>query len=402
MAVLTKDFYDNQSRGASILEVVLAMAIIALATPFVYNQINQSNQTIKNIAIAKQIISVRDNALNFVRMNQDKWPDTAQIRLTAEELQMISPDAVAGFIDKYVLTGATTTDVYLAFDLDSSDLQINKIASHIGTDSAVVGGDGVAYSDMWAVAAPDFAPGDLIYRISRDIVGEDTSKYLHRATSGEDNLNVMMRDLDMAQYNIYNVSALDAKSADIRNGNAAFVKSPIVSANEVYFSGGANVDGQNIELGNLRVSGDVSGFRNIYAQNVNGNQYTTVGRIITDRANIYEKINVSQNLTLKSESSRTISGFTGVSVNTVLTSYLSTEEIIFYENFGLTISGELLMSSIQPLKIGNWVFPSTRPPEFSKFNLTRAQKPDAPNQTAFQEILRADWQQQAMIQRAYK
>ena len=168
MAVLTKDFYDKQSRGASILEVVLAMAIIALATPFVYNQINQSNQTIKNIAIAKQIISVRDNALNFVRMNQDKWPDTAQIRLTAEELQMISPDAVAGFIDKYVLTGATTTDVYLAFDLDSSDLQINKIASHIGTDSAVVGGDGVAYSDMWAVAAPDFAPGDLIYRISRE------------------------------------------------------------------------------------------------------------------------------------------------------------------------------------------------------------------------------------------
>ena len=402
MAVLNKVFYNMQSRGASILEVVLAMAIIALATPFVYNQINQSNKTIKNIAVAKKIISVRDSVLNFVRMNQDKWPDVAQIRLTAEDLQMISPDAVAGFIDKYVLTGATKTDIYLAFDIDGSDLQTNKIASHIGTDAAVVDGSGVAYSDMWAVAAPDFAPGDLIYRVSRDVVGDDTSKYLHRATSGEDNLNVMMRNLDMAQYNIYNISALDAKSADVRNGNATFVKTPIVSANEVYFSGGANVDGQNVELGNVRVSGDISGFRNIYAQNVNGNQYTAVGRIITDRANIYEKISISQNLTLKSDTSRTISSFTGISANTVLTSYLSTEEIIFYENFGLTISGELLMSSIQPLKIGNWVFPSTRPPEFSKFTITRAQKPAMPNQNAFKEILRADWQQQALIQRAYK
>lgn len=397
MAVYNKRFFYHETRGASIIEVVLAMAIVALATPFVYNQINQSNKTIKNIAVAKKIMKSRDSVLNFVRINQDKWPDVAQIKLSPEELNNISTDAVAGFIDKYTVSGATKTDVYLSFDMPESDLQSAKIAQHIGADAAVVGGDGIAYSDTWAVSAPDFVVGDLVYKISRDVVGADTSKYLHRATSGEDELNVMQRDLNMGRYNIYNIATLGAKSANIRNANTTFVDAPIVAANEVYFSGGANVEGQNIQLGNVRVSGDVSGFRNIYAKNLNGNRYTTDGRIITDRATIYESVNVSKDLILKSDSTRTISGFTGISVNTVLTSFVSTEEIIFYDNFGLTISGELLMSTVSPLKIGNWVFPSTRPPEFSDFNISRAKKPAMPNANSFSEILRDGWQESTII-----
>lgn len=397
MAVYNKRFFYHEMRGASIIEVVLAMAIVALATPFVYNQINQSNKTIKNIAVAKKIMKSRDSVLNFVRINQDKWPDVAQIKLSPEELNNISTDAVAGFIDKYTVSGATKTDVYLSFDMPESDLQSAKIAQHIGADAAVVGGDGIAYSDTWAVSAPDFVVGDLVYKISRDVVGADTSKYLHRATSGEDELNVMQRDLNMGRYNIYNIATLGAKSANIRNANTTFVDAPIIAANEVYFSGGANVEGQNIQLGNVRVSGDVSGFRNIYAKNLNGNRYTTDGRIITDRATIYESVNVSKDLILKSDSTRTISGFTGISVNTVLTSFVSTEEIIFYDNFGLTISGELLMSTVSPLKIGNWVFPSTRPPEFSDFNISRAKKPAMPNANSFSEILRDGWQELTII-----
>lgn len=397
MAVYNKRFFYHETRGASIIEVVLAMAIVALATPFVYNQINQSNKTIKNIAVAKKIMKSRDSVLNFVRINQDKWPDVAQIKLSPEELNNISTDAVAGFIDKYTVSGATKTDVYLSFDMPESDLQSAKIAQHIGADAAVIGGDGIAYSDTWAVSAPDFVVGDLVYKISRDVVGADTSKYLHRATSGEDELNVMQRDLNMGRYNIYNIATLGAKSANIRNANTTFVDTPIIAANEVYFSGGANVEGQNIQLGNVRVSGDVSGFRNIYAKNLNGNRYTTDGRIITDRATIYESVNVSKDLILKSDSTRTISGFTGISVNTVLTSFVSTEEIIFYDNFGLTISGELLMSTVSPLKIGNWVFPSTRPPEFSDFNISRAKKPAMPNANSFSEILRDGWQELTII-----
>lgn len=391
MTVFKTKIFSNQNRGASITEVLLAMAIIAIATPFVYNQIAKTNHTIHDIAVARRVMSTRDNTLNFVRMNQDKWPTPAQIRLDETELAAISPDAAAGLIDKYSVNGAVITDVYLAFELADEQLRTNKIARHIGGDAAVVGPDNIAYGNTWAVAAPDFMPGDLVYRISRDVVGTDTSRYLHRATSGEDKLNVMERDLDMARHHVYNVATASAKSARIKNGNATFVDTDSATANTIYFSSGANIDGTDVSVGNLRVSGDMSGFRNVYADNINGDKFTTTGRIITDRATILDSVNVSGDFIVKSDSTRTISGFTGISVNSVATPYISTEEMIFYENFGLTVSGELLMSTTPPLKIGNWVFQSTKPPAFSKFELSRGTLPIAPSRNAFSPLIRSGW-----------
>ena len=392
MTVSRCKIFTNSNRGASITEVLLAMAIVAMATPFVYSRITQTNETIRDISYAKKIISSRDNALNFVRMNQDKWPDVVQIRLDEAELSAISPNAVAGFIDKYNISGAVVTDVYLAFNMAKNDLRANKIAGHIGGDAAVVGADGIAYGNTWAVSAPDFISGDLIYRISRDIAGEDTSKYLHRATSGEDDFNVMMRDLDMAHHHIYNVATVSAESVRARNTSTRFLNSTEVIADNVYFSSGANMNGQDVKIKDLRVSGDTYGFRNIYADNMNGRGYTTKGHIITDRATITGSINVANNLALKSESARTISGFTGISAGMVSTSYISCQEMVFGDNFGLTVSGELLMSSTAPLRIGNWSFPSTKPPSFRRFELSRGKIPSAPINSEFDLLMKSGWQ----------
>lgn len=392
MTVYKWKIFADSNRGASITEVLLAMAIVAMATPFVYSRITQTNETIRDITYAKKIISSRDGALNFVRMNQDKWPDVVQIRLDEAELSAISPNAVAGFIDKYNISGAVITDVYLAFNMAKNDLRANKIASHIGGDAAVVGADGIAYGNTWAVSAPDFISGDLIYRISRDIAGEDTSKYLHRATSGEDDFNVMMRDLDMAHHHIYNVATVSAESVRARNASTRFFNSTDTTADNVYFSSGANMNGQDVKIKDLRVSGDTYGFRNIYADNMNGRGYTTKGSIITDRATITGSVNVANNFVLKSESSRTISGFTGISAGMVSTSYVSCQEMVFGDNFGLTVSGELLMSSTAPLRIGNWSFPSTKPPLFNHFELSRSKIPTAPINSEFDMLMKSGWQ----------
>ena len=392
MTVFKTKIFDTNNAGASITEVLLAMAIVALATPFVYKQIATTNQTIRDIAIAKTIISTRDSVLNFVRTNQDKWPETVQIQLDDTDLASVSPNAFTGFIDKYSAIGTTITDVYLAFKIDDSNLHANKIAKHIGGDAAVVNDNGIAYGNTWAVAAPDFQPGDLIYRITRNISGEDTSKYLHRATSGEDDFNVMMRNLNMNKHHIHNTATIIAESAKINNANAVFVNSESLDAKNIYFSSGANMDGQDVHFGNLRVTGDMYGFRNIYADNLNGSKFTTSGRIITDKASILNSIKVGNNMVVKSDSSRSISGFTIISSNTVLTPFISSEEMIFYDNFGLTVSGELLMSTTPPLKIGNWSFPSTKPPMFSEFEISRAKIPETINQSEFDAILKSGWQ----------
>lgn len=395
MTVFKTKIFTDETCGASVLEVLLALGIVALATPFVYTQISRGTQTVRDIAYAKQIMNVRDNVLNFVRMNQDKWPDVAQIRLDEAELKSISDMPVAGLIDKYSVHGATITDVYLAFEMGDDLMGVSRIASHIGSDAAVVGTDGVAYGSSWAVAAPDFVSGDLVYRIARDVDGSDTSRYLHRATSGQDELNVMFRDLNMGGYNVYNAASVFADSVKSNNATAFFVNADDITAENVYFSSGANMDGGDVFIDSMRVSGDITGFKNIYADKLNGTTYTTSGRIIADKATVVNSINVAHDLVLKSDSTRTISGFSGISTGSVVAPFLSTEEIVFYEDFGLTVSGELLMSTVAPIQIGRWVFPSTTPPKFSKFNITRARVPDMPDASEFDSIMKSGWMQTA-------
>ena len=75
------------------------------------------------------------------------------------------------------------------------------------------------------------------------------------------------------------------------------------------------------------------------------NNITNVIIIYIITAPVSGSINVSGDFVLKSDSSRTIDDFTGITANSVAVPYVSAEEMIFLENFGLTISGELLMST---------------------------------------------------------
>lgn len=386
-----KSFKDDLC-GASIIEVVLAMAIVGLATPFIYNQIARVNQELRYVSAANKIVSVRNGVLNLIRINQGDWPDVAQIELTDEELGSISSNVSSGFIDKYAVSGATVTDAYLAFDMADNVLEANKIAEKIGYDAAVVGPDGIAHGQDWAVGAPNFIEGQIIYKISRDLSGQDRSKYLHRGSSGDEHLNQMQRDLDMGGNEISDVGSVIANSAKIQNTNVTFVDIEDLYSNSVYFSSGANMDGANVNINSLRVTGDTTGFKNIVADTFNNKGHTTTGRIITDKATINNKIDVSKDFVLKSDSVRTISGFTVMSANSAFVPFVSTDEMIFYNNYGLTVTGELLLSSNAPLKIGNWSFPSNNLPTFRQFTLSRANINPAPTSRDFPAMYNSAWQ----------
>ena len=367
------------------------MAIVAIVSPFLYTQITDATDNVRDMALARNIIALRGNVLNYVRANQDRWPDVAQIKLADDELSEISGVATAGFIDKYAVSGATITDVYLAFDTGLKPIRTMRVARHIGMDAAVVSDDGGAYGASWAVSAPDFQPGQLIYRVTRDIAGIDTSKYLHRTSSDDEDLNVMQRDLNMGGNSIFNIATMVAKSARIKNAAAMFANVQDLSATTVFFPDGANMNATSADIGAMRVTGDVTGFRNITANNLNGASYTTHGRIVTDRASVTKSVNVAKDFILKSNSALTVSGFAGVSANTVKTPYVSATEMTFFENFGLTISGELLMSTNAPLKIGAWTFPSTVPPSFNALTFERATIPGAPSRNAFGPLMQSGW-----------
>lgn len=383
----------HSMRGATLTEVVLAVAVVIAVSPFMYNQIVEMSKESQDIARANEIINLRDDVVNYVRINQGQWDENAEIKLSEEQLQKISPLAHSGYIDKYKVNGASITDVYLAFNIGSSDFRASNIAKQIGEDAAIVREDGIAYSQSWAVSAPnDFYVGDLIFRISYDFEGADKSRFLHRGTMGEDGLNKMQRNLHMNSFNVFNAADIDALSAKIIDADAVFLESDVVDANTVYFSSGANLSSNDITFASMRVTGDTNGFRLIKADKLNGDKYTTSGRLITDRATIGNSVNVAGNLILKSTSSTSISGFSGISMNKLLTPYLTTTDLVFFENFGITVSGELLLAGVAPLKIGSWAFPSLTPPSFSKLILTRASIPPVPDADEFDKITSKDWQ----------
>jgi len=380
-------------RGATMTEVILAVAVVIAVSPFLYNQIIDMVRESTDIAVANQIVNLRGGIVNFLRINQPQWDEVAEIKMTEDQIKQIAPEAHSGFIDKYKINGGSITDVYLAFHFDMPDYRIANIAKQIGEDAAVVREDGIAYSQSWAVSAPeDFYVGDLIYKISRDFEGSDRSRFLHRGTMGEDNLNQMERNLHLNNYNIFNVSDIDADSAKIVDVDSVFLNADVIDANDVYFLGGATMDSKNMAVGSMRVTGDTNGFKLIRADTLNGNKYTTSGRLIVDRATVGNSVNVSGNLILKTAGSQTVSGFGGISMNKLLTPYLSATDIAFFENFGITVSGELLLAGDTPLKIGSWAFPSTTPPSFSRFILTRAPIPAVPSASEFKAIMQKDWQ----------
>ena len=379
-------------RGGGLVEVLLVLVIISVATPFTYSIISDTTHTMHNMAIANDIISLRDGVLNFIRTNQDLWPDTAQIQMSPEELAEFSDSISTGFIDKYSVRNGTIIDVYLAFDFQMPAKRVAQIVNNIGADAAIVGADGIAYGDSWAVTAPGFHSGNLVYKITRNLSDVDTSRFLHRGSGGEDDLNVMARDLNMGGHDVYNIGGVDAKSVRVRNLDATFISADTIDARTVYFSSGANMNGDNVKIGTLRVSGDINGFRNITGKKLNGSSFNVNGRLIADRATINKVVNVGRNFILKSSSLKTISGFTGMSAGTVYTPYILTKEIIFYENFGLTVSGELLVSTNSPIKFGSWSFPSTTPPSFSSLQLTRAPIPAAPKTDEFRALMTSEWQ----------
>ena len=380
-------------RGATMTEVVLAVAVVVVVSPFLYTQILNMSRESSDIATANKIVDLRGPVVNFLRINQPRWDEVAEIKMTEEQIAEVAPAAHSGFIDRYKVNGAEITDVYLAFNLDLSDYRVANIAKQIGEDAAVVREDGIAYSQSWAVSAPeDFYVGDLIYKISWDFEGADMARFLHRGTMGEDNLNQMNRNLHMNNYNIFNVSAIDGDSAKITDVDAVFLNADVIDANSVYFASGANMNSMNMAIGSMRVTGDTNGFKMIRADMLNGNKYTTNGKLVVDRATIGNSINVSNHLILKSAGAQRISGFGGISVGKLLTPYLSATDIVFFENFGLTVSGELLLTGDAPLKVGSWLFPSTTPPSFSKFILTRATIPSVPDSSEFKKIMQKGWQ----------
>ena len=68
-------------RGATMTEVILAVAVVVVVSPFLYNQIIDMTHESSDIATANKIVNLRGSVINYLRINQPQWDEVAEIKM---------------------------------------------------------------------------------------------------------------------------------------------------------------------------------------------------------------------------------------------------------------------------------------------------------------------------------
>ena len=354
-----KNFYAQ--RGASMLEVILAVALVLMLVPFMYYHIADMNNTVKDVALANQIVKLRDPVVDYVRVNQSDFSsdDGSAVPFTATELASIAPLATNGWVFRNDMVGGSSIEVYLVFSLGTA-YRTAHIAKYIGSDAALVSDDNIAYSNDWAVSFDDnLTPGDLVFKITHDFSEADNDKYLHRGTIGGANLNRMERDLNMNFNNLYNVKNIsipnpadcsadvcctgaDCGWAYINSGQALFLNTGTntLIVNNATFSSGAEIktSGGTPHIGKLTVLGDIINLGEIDTKLIDA----TSGTLFAQNIMLSGNLNVGNNLSLGTDNDLHLGDTNAMILNATYLENTTGDGVI---NIGSDGKGEIAISS---------------------------------------------------------
>lgn len=395
--VLNKKYFEKKywQTGSSMMEVVLAIALVLAVTPFLYSQISEMTDMVQDIHYAKKIVGMRNNIITFVRVNEADWDRTGVTpEIKPEELKELAPGAKNMIIDNQ---GNETgvIDVYLVFPKRETSARTAKVVKYIGHDAAVVQPGGIAYAQNWAVQdEKNFEEGDLIFKISRDYALENKTNYLHRE-AGDHNLTTMLRDLHMNSNYMYNVGKMTGNKLNMRNSIAAKVKylnSTEINAENVRFLSGLNLQNPKLlDVQSVSYVNTLYGF-NIVADTVNENPKTLKTLIMGNSVTVQEDLQVGKDLILKPRSDDQKNIIDIISINTkgLSTAFIKADTIKFTKNsLGITVASDLWprVESINGLTLrqgndGNnkelfWDIASNKPAlSFSKLTLESGDLPN--------------------------
>jgi hypothetical protein len=349
-------FFKNTQYGSSALEVIFAIAIVLIVTPFMYNQISEMSQAVHDVSFAKQVTGLRDGVLNYVRVNQGSLSNGDV--LDEEVLDAIAPGATLGLVTKTSIGDGNMGDsanieIFLVFDPEQDKYRVANIAKYIGPDAAVVQNDDAAYAKNWAVSLANIDGNykkNLIYRIARDFSEEDKSLYLHK--TGDSGFNVMERDLHMHNNDIVNVADFVADQAfKVYTLSASLIKKISekleIKANSVYFPIGATFQNSTLNFNSLEIHNGLHGFSDIYTNSFcNSDLYCGDNGITTIEAHIDNFIKIPDNFIAGKNDDDTAYSqayFSGFNINGNLTSpNVETHELVFKPYADMVVSGEFI------------------------------------------------------------
>ena len=130
---------QQEQRGASLMEMLFAIAITALVVPFAYRQITDVGTNLRTLGIAKQLVENAIPVRNHIRLFAAEFPEDQLIEVeTDDEFERIYVYNADGSIAAFVVTKAFRDDILTA----------HRIANLIGMDAAVVDAQFISLEDM--------------------------------------------------------------------------------------------------------------------------------------------------------------------------------------------------------------------------------------------------------------
>lgn len=225
----TNDNYFSQY-GSSLLEVILSITLALVLVPFMYVQISDMNESVKDIATANKIVKTHDSIKNYIQIHNAEFSQNNVYAFCTKDncdenecydcdaLETIAPGAQRGVVVQNATNG--TTEMFVEFNIDNTKYRSANVARYIGHDAAIVSGDKIAYSEYWATVFDGndaFTPGNLVYHVESDGYIDDEENYLH--TTNADGYNVMERNLDLnGKYNITDAMNVETQVLDFSYG----------------------------------------------------------------------------------------------------------------------------------------------------------------------------------------
>jgi type II secretory pathway pseudopilin PulG len=287
----------NRQKGITLLETALSLGILVVVMASLTEMMVESAATVRNKAVAEQMIEVRDAAQNYL---EDNWGtiDTAlpavgnqqEVNITGPSPSLIADGYLSSTVNNFnayghryryfikktaasELTGMIVSEKQSAGEQDIAlDDQV-EISTFIGgeggfiTDNDLICGDPavcfagtfggwrIQTASNWDSGGWTANDGLLASKISLNTqtFGED---FLYRvAVPGHPELNIMMTDLDMNNNDINNVQ--NAGIFDLTVGNSAVVTGDVTAEDLVLSQNGNQEVSEGIYFADIVASGDV-------------------------------------------------------------------------------------------------------------------------------------------------
>ncbi|MBL0718154.1 MAG: hypothetical protein JJV93_02785 [Alphaproteobacteria bacterium] len=286
--------------GGSILETILAMSILLLSLPFVYNKLSEFSEEIRLIAMAKYIQSYETSINNYILFQKQFFEEDFSLYLEDDKfVETLSPyglpesnrfdshldspsllvniDSKNDKINIFLLFTSTIKENEDGSIEIVSDRILSNISNHIGVNSGYINSEGKLLSKS-IIDLPDKYKinSSIVLKLSLESDKSSSSNYLYRYKAGTSTeLNTLNQSLVMGDntnsFSIYDVGTLKLKNAYIKiltQASSLKTESLITNDTKVYDNLIINRYKDTLEIDLLNISGNLNLNRNLEVKSI--------------------------------------------------------------------------------------------------------------------------------------